>query len=381
MMKKALQFGAGNIGRGFIGAILSENGYEVCFVDINERIISELNEKRKYNVEIVGKNNNTFQISNVLGVLANDKEVIKKIEESEIITTAVGANVLNIVARTLAIGIENRRINGKKYLNIIACENMIKGSSALKKEVFEYLSDEGKEYAEKYVGFPNSAVDRIVPPSEDTKDILHVTVEEFKEWIVDESEFKGEIPKLEGMILTKNLMAYIERKLFTLNTGHAMTAYIGFLKGYKTIKESIEDQKIEIIVREAMKESGRVLIERYGFNKDEHYKYIDKILERFKNPYLKDEVLRVGREPLRKLSYNDRLIKPLRGTIEYNLENKNLIYGIAAALSYRNDDDIQALEMKKILEEKNFETAFREITNLEIEDIEKKVYQIYNDIN
>ena len=129
---------------------------------------------------------------------------------------------------------------------------------------------------------------------------------------------KGEIPKIEGMQLTDNLMAFVERKLFTLNTGHAITAYLGVLKGYETVKESIEDEEIATIVKEAMKESGEVLINRYGFEREKHYLYIDKIINRFKNPYLKDEVSRVGREPLRKLGFNDRLIKPLRGTIEYN---------------------------------------------------------------
>lgn len=381
-MKKAIQFGAGNIGRGFIGAILSENNYEVCFADINEIVISELNNKREYTVEVVGQECKEIIIKNVCGVLSNGEEILEKIKEAEIITTAVGPNVLKIIAKTLATGLEKRKdVKKKKYLNIIACENMIKGTTALKEEIFKYLSEEAKDYVNQYVGFPDSAVDRIVPPMEKTSDILKVRVEEFNEWIVDKTQFKGEIPELKGMTLTDNLMAFIERKLFTLNTGHAITAYLGVEKGYRTIKESIEDKNIREIVLGAMKESGEVLIKRYGFDREKHYSYINKILGRFENPYLVDEVVRVGREPLRKLSFNDRLIKPLRGTLEYETKNENLILGIAAAFNYRNESDIQAVELEKKLNEKSFDEVFYEVTGLNDKNIEEKVFVKYKKAN
>lgn len=380
-MKKAIQFGAGNIGRGFIGAILSENGYEVCFADINEIMISELNNKQEYVVEVVGQNCNEITIKNVCGVLSNKDEILEKIKEAEIVTTAVGPGVLKIIAKSLAQGIEKRMNEGiKEYLNIIACENMIKGSTVLKEEVMKYLSEDGKKYIDLYVGFPDSAVDRIVPPVEKGKDILKVRVEEFNEWIVDKTQFKGEVPVINGMILTDNLMAFVERKLFTLNTGHAITAYLGVLKGYKTIKESIEDIEIRKIVLEAMQESGEVLINRYSFDRKKHEKYIQKILSRFENPYLIDEVVRVGREPLRKLSYNDRLIKPLRGTLEYKTKNENLLLGIAAALSYRNSEDVQAVELEKRLQSEDIKSVFEDITGLNNNEIEEKVIKNYLEI-
>lgn len=377
-MKIAVQFGAGNIGRGFIGKLLSQSGYKVYFADINEQIISELKAKNKYVVEVVGDNKEEIVVENVDGVMSNDSKLMDIISKAEIITTAVGPTVLSIISKTIAKALEKRFADGNnENLNIIACENMINGSAFLKEEVEKHISQNALIKMNKFVGFPNSAVDRIVPPMEETGDVLRVRVEEFKEWIVQENLFKGEIPKIEGMQLTDNLMAFVERKLFTLNTGHAITAYLGVQKGYETIKESIEDEEIAKIVKDAMKESGEVLIKRYDFDREKHYAYIEKIIKRFKNPYLKDEVSRVGRQPLRKLGYNDRLIKPLRGTIEYNTSNDNLIKGIAAALKYKNSSDDQAMELEEKLNNLDFNKVIEEITMLENQDMIQKISVAY----
>ena len=380
-MKKAIQFGAGNIGRGFIGKLLADSGYKVYFADVNKAVIDEMNLKKEYAIEVVGENKEELIVKNIEGIMSNDEKIYDVIAESEIITTAVGPNILSKIAPALAKGIQKRKELGiKDPLNIIACENMVKASSFLKEEIEKFLSQEETAYVNEYVGFPNSAVDRIVPPMENSNDILRVRVEEFQEWIVDKDLFKGEIPTIKEMELTDNLMAFIERKLFTLNTGHAITAYLGVMKGYKTIKDSIEDAEIEKAVTDAMKESGEVLIKRYDFDREKHYVYIEKILKRFRNPYLKDEVQRVGRQPLRKLSFNERLIKPLRGTEEYGTANENLINGIVAAMKYENIEDEEAKTLHAKLMSKDSREVIKEITSLESDSLIEKIASKYKAI-
>ena len=377
-MKKAIQFGAGNIGRGFIGKLLADSGYKVYFADVNKAVIDEMNLKKEYAIEVVGENKEELIVKNIEGIMSNDEKIYDVISEAQVITTAVGPNILSKIAPVLAKGIQKRKELGTKDpLNIIACENMVKASSFLKEEIEKFLSQEEIAYVNEYVGFPNSAVDRIVPPMENSDDILRVRVEEFQEWIVDKDLFKGEIPTIKGMELTDNLMAFIERKLFTLNTGHAITAYLGVMKGYKTIKDSIEDAEIEKAVTDAMKESGEVLIKRYDFDREKHYAYIEKILKRFRNPYLKDEVQRVGRQPLRKLSFNERLIKPLRGTEEYGTANENLINGIVAAMKYENIEDEEAKTLHAKLMSKDSREVIKEITSLESDTLIEKIASKY----
>ena len=305
-MKRAIQFGAGNIGRGFIGAVLSEAGYHVVFADVNMEVIDRINKDGAYTVHIMDVESRDVRISNISGVDSGGGEIVDEIVRAEIITTAVGLRILPFIAPAIAKGIAARRAAGVgEPLNVIACENGIRATSQLREEVYKHLSAEEAAWCDAHVGFADCSVDRIVPPVR-SENPIDVVVENFYEWNVEEKSFVGGAPHIEGMNLADNLLAYIERKLFTLNTGHAITAYLGRMKGLATIDESIADPAIFAIVKEAMQQSGQALVEKFGFDRDAHFKYIDKIIGRFKNPYLKDDVTRVGREPLAGQADDDR---------------------------------------------------------------------------
>lgn len=380
-MKKAIQFGAGNIGRGFIGYLLNKAGYDLVFADVFDNVIDLINKDKAYTIHVKDVENEDIRVEGISAVNSTRDEVVDEIAEASIITTAVGPLNLVKIADKITCGIKKRfEEKSDKYLNIIACENAIKASKSLQGYVYEKLSQEEKAYADKYVGFPNCSVDRIVPPSKN-ENPLDVTVENYYEWNVEEAGYKGEIPKIEGMNLVGNLEAYIERKLFTLNTGHASTAYLGSLKGYGTIDQSINDPEIEDQVRKIMQESGEALIAKFGFNKEDHFAYIEKIIKRFKNPYLNDDVKRVGREPIRKLSTNERFVKPINTALEYKLPIDNLLVGLAAGLHFRSEDDPQAVELEKDIANLGLEKTVEKITEIKDEKIIEKIKEDYEKLN
>lgn len=378
---KALHFGAGNIGRGFIGKLLADAHAELTFADVNQTVLDLLNSRKSYQVHVVGEQARVEQVNNVSAVNSGSDEAVALIAEADIVTTAVGPQILAKIAGTIAKGLTKRHQQGNSQpLNIIACENMVRGTSQLKQHVFDVLPQGDQAWVEQHVGFVDSAVDRIVPPAEaGSSDPLEVTVETFSVWIVDQTQFKGQPPAIAGRELTDNLMAFVERKLFTLNTGHAITAYLGQQAGLLTIRDAILDPAIRRVVKGAMEESGAVLIKRYGFDAAKHAAYIDKILSRFENPYLHDDVERVGRQPLRKLSAGDRLIKPLLGTLEYGLPHANLIQGIAAAMSYRSEQDPQAKELVELLAKLGPKAALAQISGLPAEsEVVEQAVAVYN---
>jgi mannitol-1-phosphate 5-dehydrogenase len=363
----AVHFGAGNIGRGFIGSLLAQSGYEVVFVDVNEEVVSLLNEKKEYRVLIADENGKEEVIRNVSAVNSQKEsdKVIHYLTEADLVTTAVGPNILPIISSILAEGLRKRLSVNPNPLNIIACENMIGGTTFLKENVFEKISEEEKSLFEKNYGFLDCAVDRIVP-NQKNSDPLAVTVEPFFEWVVEQKNVVGDIPNVKGMQLVDDLMPYIERKLFTVNTGHAMAAYLGYNKKLQTIKEAMDDQEIYSDVQKALNESGAALVKKYGFNENEHKKYIEKIIHRFTNPSISDEIVRVARSPIRKVGANDRLMKPAKQYYKlFNEVPAGLTKGIAALLLFDFKDDPEAVELQETIKKAGIEGALSQYAQLE----------------
>lgn len=380
-MKKAIQFGAGNIGRGFIGAVLAKADYQLIFADVVEELIRQINSRKEYTVYVTDTNSYNFKVKGISAINSGGAEVVEHIKDADIITTAVGLRILKFVAPTIAKGIQARRSAGiEKPLNVIACENGLKATSRLKELVFDFLTDEDKAWVTAHVGFPDAAVDRIVPPVH-CEIPLDVAVEEYFEWCVERSAFVGEVPQIQGMTPVDNLLAYVERKLFTLNTGHATAAYLGKLKGLDTIGDCVAEPVILPIVRAAMQQSGEALIRKFGFDREAHFAYIEKILKRFSNPYLSDECDRVGREPLRKLAPNDRLIYPMLTAKGFGLPYDKLLLAIGAALHFDNAEDPQSVEMLESIRTFGLEATIIKYTGIESGDpLVEEIVAAYNKV-
>lgn len=361
---KAVHFGAGNIGRGFIGLLLSQAGYEVCFVDVNDTLVSLLQRKRQYTVAIANEQAESILVTNVTAIDGkNSTLVADAIVEADIVTTAVGVSVLKHIAAAIAEGAERRLTHNKSPLHIIACENAIGGSTLLKQHVYEHLSDAAKAEADQFIAFPDAAVDRIVPLQEHD-DPLQVTVEPFYEWTVDRSAMHAGFKEIAGVHYVEQLQPYIERKLFTVNTGHCIAAYHGFLHRHTTIQEALKDPMVIAEVKGALLETGAMLVQSYPFDEASHTQYIDQILKRFANPYLIDEVTRVGRSPIRKLSPNDRLVRPALLAYELGLPTIYLTNAIAAALRFYDSADAEAVELQAFIQKFGIHKAIENFTGL-----------------
>ncbi len=362
----AVHFGAGNIGRGFIGNLLYQSGFETCFVDVNSELVNLINEKKQYRVELANAAHEGLLVKNVRAInSATDPElVIETIAKADLVTAAVGPNVLPFIAGLLAEGLKERLIQTGQPLTIIACENMIGGSAFLKEKVYEKLTEEEKLGFDECFSFPNAAVDRIVP-NQVNEDKTAVQVEPFYEWVVDESEIIGENPPVKGITFVKDLEPYIERKLYTVNTGHAAVAYFGYLAGIRRMDEALASVEIRTMTENVLQETGKLLIAKYQFNEQEHGDYIQKIMGRFANPFISDDVTRVGRSPLRKLKFNDRLVGPATQYVELFGDTPTyLAMGIAAALRYDYMEDPEAKLIQETIHQQGIGQAIETITGL-----------------
>lgn len=367
-MKKAVHFGAGNIGRGFIGEILSKNGFEIYFVDTNKAIIDELNTRHSYEIGIASSSPEKISVSGVFGINngENPKDVIEAIAQADIVTTAIGPNILPYIAELVSKGIQKRKEENKQVqIDIIACENMIGGSEFLEKKVAEYLSDSDKVYLANYIGFPNAAVDRIVP-GQKHEDLLYVEVEPFCEWVIDESQIKNKSFKLEGVHYASNLEPFIERKLFSVNSGHATVAYSSAYKGYKTILEGLQHKEILSALKGVQKETRALLLAKWPqyFTEEDLMSYHQMIISRFANPKIIDEVTRVARTPIRKLGYDERFIRPIRELNERGLSYQNHLDIVGKIFAYQDENDSQSVQLQEKLSTMDLQRLIEEVTGL-----------------
>jgi mannitol-1-phosphate 5-dehydrogenase len=359
----AVHFGAGNIGRGFVGLILHRAGYEVVFADVVDELIDALTSTPSYLVKEVGFDPAEHRVDNYRAINSRGDEpaVVAEIASADIVTTAVGPTVLRFVAPVILAGLRQRP-DGAAPLAVMACENAINATDVLVEHMRSQAPEgEWPALAPKAV-FANTAVDRIVPAQSGGG--LDVTVETYFEWAIERPPFQGNEPSIPDATWVDDLAPYIERKLFTVNTGHAATAYHGFVRGIKKLSDALADDVVRTAVEGVLSETRQLLVAKHEFSDEAQQAYVDKILQRFANPHLPDTVDRVGRQPLRKLSRSERLIGPAAELADRGVRPQHLLATVEAALSFDVPDDPESVELQQLLKTLPAEAATERICGL-----------------
>lgn len=367
MAKKAIHFGGGNIGRGFVAEFLHTAGYEVVFVDVMDSIINSLQSSKSYQVtEVSEEGESTKTITNYRAINSktHEADVIQEISDADIVTCAVGPNILKFIAPVIAKGIDLR--TASVPLAVIACENMIGGTDTLHGFIKDNTDSSRVETLGERASFANSAIDRIVPAQAPDAG-LNVRIEKFYEWVVEQLPFgKFGHPDIPAIHWVDHLEPYIERKLFTVNTGHATAAYYGKYAGKKTIAEAMKDEYVRNTVRDVLQETASLIVDKHEIAAQEQQDYVEQIINRISNPYLEDSVERVGRAPIRKLGRKERFIGPAAQLAERNAKYDSLLGSVEMALRFQNvEGDDESFELAKILKENSPGDATVQLTGLE----------------
>ncbi len=274
--------------------------------------------------------------------------MIAEIAKADIVTTAVGPTILRFVAPVIVAGLRGRS-DDSPPLVVMACENAINATDVLAEFVHALVPDEADWAALSAKAiFANTAVDRIVP-AQSAEHGLDVTVETYFEWAIERPPFSGQEPTIPDATWVDDLAPYIERKLFTVNTGHASTAYHGHVRGINKLSDALADDEVRAKVEGVLSETKQLLVDKHEFAPEAQQAYVDKILGRFANPYLPDTIDRVGRQPLRKLSRTERLIGPAAELAALGDRPEFLLATVEAALVFDVPEDPESVELKKLL--------------------------------
>lgn len=380
-MKKAIMYGGGNIGRGFIGMLLSASGYEVTFVDVAEPVVNTLNEKHCYPVRIISnEGHKDINVENVCAVNGNNSDAVADaIANCDIMATAVGVNVLKFIIGNIVAGIRKRKALGNGPLNIIICENLMDANKVIEGMLKAHLTEEEQAWFDENIGLVEASIGRMVPvQTEEMKDgdPMRVCVESYGFLPVDKDAFKGEIPAIKNMVPFAPFDFYLKRKLYIHNMGHATCAYLGDILGLEYIYESIDRDEVYILVRNAMQESAQALSKKYGVELGDIMNHISDLLFRFTNAALKDTCKRVGGDPKRKLSPADRLIGSSTTALEMGITPAYIAVGAAAGLR-RYIAEAEGMEQNQ----ENAKAVLAEVSELNADsELAKLILSMYEKI-
>lgn len=361
---KAVHFGAGNIGRGFVGLLLHDGGYELVFSDVAASLVDAINATSSYTVHEVGEGGADRVVTGYRAInsATDPQDVIDEIATADVVTTAVGPTILKFVAPHILAGLALRD-PALPPLQVMACENAIGATDLLREEIRAQAGEAWDAVANRAV-FANTAVDRIVPAQAPDAGV-DVTVEPFFEWAIERGPFGDTPPHIPGAHFVDDLAPYIQRKLFTVNTGHATTAYFGAQAGIERISDALADPAIAAKVAATLEETSALLEAVHGLDAADLAAYRATILRRFANPALPDTVGRVGRQPLRKLSRHERFVGPAAAASERGLPTSALVAAMAAALEFDEPDDEQSVELQRRLREEDAAAFTTGVTGLD----------------
>jgi mannitol-1-phosphate 5-dehydrogenase len=360
---KAVVIGPGRVGCGLVGQALRRSGYEVVFVARTPDLARHLNSRGHYRVRLVHYCiADERVVDGVRAVHVGDElRVVDELAEADVIATCVRPRNLKAVAPLIAAGLSRRL----RPANVLVFENLVDAGAVLKRLVASALP--GSVPLDRH-GFAGVVVDRAVsqrlggPGSDSPLTFVGDFPERF---LVDASGLRKPIPTIAGMVVTDDYPAVFRRKLCTFSAGHAVTAYLGHLKGYRYIHSAVRDPEIRAHATAAMEEAQEGLSHRYGRSFAGGRPERLAAVARFENAALDDPIVRVGREPDRKLSPSDRLVGPAALAEAAGVWPENLALGIAAALCFSHPRDISSLRLQTQLYATGVEQVLRRVCRLD----------------
>lgn len=361
---RILIIGTGRVGCGALGLALALQGHDLVFAARRDEVVESIN-RGGYIVSTKGEVEAQIEVRGVRAVNLTRPEFAQEVAAADQIFISVRPDNLPSVAPALAQAILLRiQSEVASPLDVFCCENIKNAGSQLERLIYTNVPFQHMQQVQDHVGFNAAISDRVVSGQEVTEGGTFVfTADAVGDVLFDNLQLKREFDVLPPFKGLENFPASMEEKLYVLNCGHAVCAYLGFKRGYKYVHEAMGDEEINRCVTGAMLEAQKALQAKHG--RSLHYAgFIQEILATFSNAALMDTVARVGRDPIRKLQADDRLVGPLKLAYRYGINAPNLVKGCAAALSYFQTEDPQSVELQKLVKEKGPAGALDTVSQL-----------------
>jgi mannitol-1-phosphate 5-dehydrogenase len=355
--------GPGKVGCGHLTPLFADAGWEVVLAARTSETAERIHRAGSFRVRVAG--DGARRVSGFRVVVSGSPKFERAVAGADLVCTAVGVGRVLDTAPALARGLAAR--GPESPVDVWVVENE---DRAFDLETAVRRQAAGADLSLPPVGFAG-AVEEAAIAHGDWREPGHpeFVSDEVRRLEVDAPRLVRPLPRLPGVAGVPNYLAPLQEKLFVFNAGHALCAYLGALRGHRTVDEAVRDPVLRRLVVGCLTESRKAVLRLHRSLGEDICGPVVGVLRRFENSALDDPIRRVARDPIRKLRAGDRLLGPAR-LVELTLGRAPAYFalGIAAALLYRADDDAESQQLERMLRMYGVDGVLQEVCGLDPDD-------------
>jgi len=362
--------GGGRIGRGFVASLLKRNQVEANFFDADQELVKNFEQNSSYTVHVLGnEEENTIVNGYKIYHIDNKQAWANELNRTDIIFTAVGGKNLASLGKT--IGKNYQQALAKERVPsfiLITCENWMTPAEDLQQAIEEQLTDTEKNIFWRNVDVTQSVIrasGTSAPNGEETTNPLDTWVQDYWVLPVDGKRIQNhQSPNWNYFEFKDDFGEMLAQKIYTNNTSVALIAYLGYLKGIKYVADAANDPEIEPILEMGYEEINKALIYSLGVSEKSQLEFSRVAEAKYKDYSIVDEIIRIGRDPIRKLALDDRLIGPANMALDAGINPKAISLATAAAIYFDYSKDPSSVELKRIRETQGVDAVLEEVCSI-----------------
>ena len=369
-LRNAVILGAGRIGRGFLAQIMQSAGYHVILADIDQNLVEGLRTQGRYTIFTAGADGvSSEEVTDYDVYDIDDDATLCELlaEPGAIAVVAVPPPALLDLCPLLCMAIARRAMITNEGLDILLCLNAVNAERALLDGFEGMMAGAALEYARTRVGLVRAVLMRMCPDLPDglaKVDPYGVLSNGYNELPLNALAFKNAPPRCSMIRLSSHINDEVLRKIYTLNMADAALAYLGVAKGYQTAYEAVTDPEIAHWLHLALEEASVGLRGECAFTLRQMQGWNLSIIDMLANPYLGDQLRRLGADAARKVGYNDRLTGPALLCLKHGGMPRALCRILAYAYTYPTSEDVGTKRLHDTIGEEGIEAALEHFSGL-----------------
>lgn len=386
---RAVIIGAGRSGRGLHGEFCFRDGYSITFGDIDQVLIDQLNRQKQYISFSEKEDGSGFNECTVSGYQAyhiqrDRRPYIQALAEADLILTATFDDAFESIVQDIKETVDLRIKRGiRKQTALVVGANYIGLHDYFEAAFKQRLSDEEKLWFNRDFVLAESIIYRVSSfptPSQKARDVCSVQNDAFSVLQVNAKQIQraDQVTLPDFFVYEEDTLRFMHCKIWNVNTSHCSLAYLGQYYGYENVCDAANDDQISRMAYYAAEESYQGLAKRYHLPEIQDRETKLGLWSWYRDCTMKDTVIRVGNDPIRKLRRNDRFIGAALNALEYGILPVHICQNAAYGFYFHNEGDPRTDQLHEKIRTLGIESTIKEVCGLnpEADARDKLIYDL-----